>query len=300
MSGFEIAETTPDATAEEDISKPLPNEGPHSTFVRQVKKLGRDAALGRDSLPALVAAIAEAVETNALDPAPPKDGRYQVNGKPVSPAVYVFDIYMKEDGRKAVHDRSKKSNTAQASKIKQIIDACAKPNVNFREALVRAADARKGLFQQEAKLKPAFDSYLDMARAQIKKDSSLTDEEVEFFQHKKDVTRESNISKELEKAWRVLEKLLTGEGKSGVILPTADPRYDGVQSAYDNLLEAIRSEKPDFNVPKAPEAVEGEEEESEEVEGEEEEVELDGMGNPVDGGPPVEEPAVQPQVQAAE
>jgi hypothetical protein len=222
------------------------NESPFGTFVKNVRKCGREAALGRDSLPNLVGYIAEAVNSNALDPNEKFKGP---DNKEINAAAFIFNVYTQEEGKKSVHERSKLSQRAQVSKLNKVIAASAKPNVNFRGTLAKALEMRKSMYDRldKSTIKSAFDHYVSLSRAQLKKDADLTDAEIEK-EGMRGEAEAPTVHKELKGVYKKLKKLL--DTSKDVHIETEEVFYEDIVKMRDELLTIIRLEESDFDVPK--------------------------------------------------
>ena len=99
---------------------------------------------------------------------------------------YILEEYSNEEGRKLSHEHTAIGKKTAASKIQQVIKAAkqkapdGQPEFNFRGAIARAMEARNALLLQnsKAKLKPAFDTYVSIARTQLKNKTAVTDEDI--------------------------------------------------------------------------------------------------------------------------
>ena len=131
-------------------------------FFSDVRELGRESALGKDSLPRLALRIVRAVTNGIVGPDDMKAA---------------YDEYVTSESKKLVHTEGGKA--ANVSKLRQLATAAAMPTVDFEDVLTRACDQHKQMREEKLKPKSAYAAYVDVARAQIAAPTAdLTDEEI--------------------------------------------------------------------------------------------------------------------------
>ena len=194
--------TTPGPISDEKAK----NDRRLDDFFNDVRKFGRESGSGQDALPKLglrtIAAAADGIVT--LD----KD----TNGK--DDADRIFDTYSKEEGKKAVINRTNGSLRAQVSKTRQLIKVgqmtTCDPVVGS-ETLMRI---RGELMNEGHKVKSAFPALVDYARRQLDADAPLSDDELRELAAKPAPAGKS-VEEELQAILKRLERLITGESKAG-------------------------------------------------------------------------------------
>lgn len=179
-----------------------------SDFKSVVHELGRDAAAGKDSLPNLAIAFARAVADGVLEPGKDTSGK--------DAAARTFDWYATSEGKKAIHDRTETSVKAQVSKLRQIQNAAGNPKWDFVDILNRAITVRRDLKDNEIEVKPAYAAFVDVAREQLKHDDAMSDQMLDDVVRKGESSREVTLEGELKRAQKILDTLITGEGKHGL------------------------------------------------------------------------------------
>lgn len=103
------------------------------------------------------------------------------------------------------------SDKAQRSKQKQIAEMAKLPAIDAVELLNEVNDRRAMLIDGEAKVKPAYDSYVDVARAQLKQPlEQLTGEALDAIikkPEKKDTDTLAKLAEEYRRVYRINERM---------------------------------------------------------------------------------------------
>lgn len=181
------------------------NDTRYDDLIAQVEQLGAEAALGKDSLPKLAHAVVKASADGVID-ANAKDQ----NGYDAAHSIY--SKYAASEGSKALHEHTKGSAKAQISKLRQLINMGAMTTIDGVLVMQAAFETREELRGTDAKLKPAYAYYVDVAREQLKRDMPLTTEELEEIAIRNE-PKEKGVEDELKRACKILEDLVTGEGR---------------------------------------------------------------------------------------
>ncbi len=232
------------------------NEAREREFVNQIRRLGRESGAGREALPNLVVAIVDGINTGALNPS--KEFRNE-RGEKVAVEHWILEQYSNEEGKKLAHERTSLGKRTAASKIKQIIKAArqkapeGQPEFNFRGAIDRAIEVRASLVEKNSKanMKPAFDTYVSMARKQLKNKSHITDEDIAEAAVRK-AGYQNNFVMELKRMYSRLKKLLSNDEKVTVRISPDEEIYTGMEEVATTLEQAIQVYEPEFNKPAAP------------------------------------------------
>ena len=202
------------------------NDKRRSDLNRMVRKLGEEAALGKDSLPklahAVIAAAADGVITG-------------------SDAGAIYERYAAAESGKAIHEHSAGGLKANTSKLKQIIAMGEMTTIDPVSVMQAAYDARDAYIKETAeaqgedrpKFKSAYPYYVDVARSQLKSDQPLT---VDHFRELmvKPEPKQKDLETELKAIMNRLEGLVTGENKSGL-----QDEHDNTEAAFHLIKERV-------------------------------------------------------------
>jgi len=184
------------------------NDTRQADFHAFVREKGREAAMGKDALPALAIGFVRAIYDNV------EDASKDANGEDA--AVRMFKLYAASEGKKAFHDRSEGSQKAQISKFRQLQNAASNPKFDFVDVLNRAVTIRQTAIDDGIDVKSPFPAYVDVAREQLKMDDELDDAMIFAAVTKSEVTKEVTLEGQLKKAAKILEDIITGEKHPGV------------------------------------------------------------------------------------
>lgn len=166
----------------------------------QVREYGRDAAQGRDAKPKLALALVRAAFDNVIGP---------------DDAESIYNEYAMAESKKSIHDHSAGGIKANVSKLRQIISLGHLPAVDGVVLLDKVTDMRAELRAQEQKLKGAFDTFVDIARAQLKSpDTELDDDQIRDLCVKGETAPKDLIQKLAEDYKRIYKRIeeLTEQG----------------------------------------------------------------------------------------
>jgi hypothetical protein len=242
---------------ETNIHANQPNDTRLEDGVKFIRELGRDAALGKDSLPKLAFQFTKMAAEGVIDLEKkyegddmPKGGKYKYDD-----AEFLFNEYSKAEGKKAIHERSTGGLKANISKARQFVAFGMLTTCDPQDVLERAATVRKGMLADGAKVKSAYAAYVDVAREQQKLDTDMTNDQL------------AGVIAKPEKASPELRKILDGMYKRLEKLYTDG--IDGVQDMSDYVktaADAIRDRLAEIDAANQPDATD------EEVEAQAEEV----------------------------
>jgi endo-alpha-1,4-polygalactosaminidase (GH114 family) len=138
----------------------LSNDKRKADFMKQVGKFGEESALGRDALPKLAHAVVKAVADGILD-------INEKDDKGNDAAALVYEKYVSQETKKALHERSAAGKKANISKLRQLMQFGAMTTIDPVEQMQKAFDARENMIADDNKVKPAYPFYVDMARKQL-------------------------------------------------------------------------------------------------------------------------------------
>lgn len=129
-----------------------------------IRELGRDAANGGDAKAKLALKVVRAAHEGYIIS---KDSEV------------LYSEYITAQSKKAMHEHSTGGMKANISKLSTIISFGSLPSIDAPALLDKVIDIREGLRGGDEKLKAAFDTFLDVAKAQLKSsDEELSDDEL--------------------------------------------------------------------------------------------------------------------------
>lgn len=204
----------------------LKNDNRFSDLMKKVAKFGEESSLGRDSLPKLAHAVVQAAADGVLD-LETKDK----NGNDC--AVQIYEKYVTAESKKAIHEHSEGGKKANVSKLRQLIAVGCSTTVDAPDLMQRAFQAREAMQADDNKVKPAYPFYVEVAREQLKEKSALTDRQLERLACK-EAPKEKTIEGELKRALKILEDLVTGEGK------VDQDKNELTEAAYQAVKERLQ------------------------------------------------------------
>lgn len=188
----------------------LVNDNRLADGVKIIRELGRDAALGKDSLPKLAFQVTKMAQDGVIDLE--KKWQDPVDAsKMFDDAEYLFGEYAKAEGKKAIHERTAGGLKANVSKLRQLITFGVMTTIDPSSVLERAVKVRSEMIDQGEKVKAAYASYVDVARVQIaNSDDELTDEQLTAA-IRKPAAKDPEVEKILRGVYKKLENLISGE-----------------------------------------------------------------------------------------
>ncbi len=191
--------------------KTLTNDKRLEDGVKVIRELGRDSALGKDSLPKLAFKLTELAADGVIDlekkySEPTADG----GTRDYDDAEFLFTEYSKAEGKKAVHERSGGGLKANISKARQFIEFGSMTTCDPMDVLERAVKVRKTMQEAGTKTKSAYAAYVDVARFQKGIDVDATDEQLEGVIRKPEAAA-PEVEKILRGVMKKLEDLIAGE-----------------------------------------------------------------------------------------
>lgn len=186
----------------------LTNDKRLSDFMKQVTSLGNEAALGKDSLPKLAVAVVSMAADGVIDmDTKNKDGDDM--------AAIIYKRYADAEGKKAIHEHTNGGLKGNASKLRQLINLGLMVTVDAKAVIDDAVKARAEVAKGGEKVKSSYPFMVDVAREQLKGSTPLDMDELRDLS-RKDGPKEKTVEGELKRALKILDDLVTGEGKSGL------------------------------------------------------------------------------------
>lgn len=202
--------------------------------VKVIRELGRDAALGKDSLPKLAFQFTKMAAEGVIDLEKkyegddlPKGGKYKYDD-----AEFLFGEYSKAEGKKAIHERSSGGLKANVSKARQFVAFGMLTTCDPQNVLERAANVRKQMILDSHKVKSAYAAYVDVAREQQKLDADMSDDQLQTVLAKPEKSS-PELRKILDGMFKKLEKLYT-DGIDGI-----QDQSDYIKTAADAIRDRI-------------------------------------------------------------
>jgi hypothetical protein len=177
-------------------------------FMGRVREGGREEAMGKDSLPKLAVDFTRAIADGFLDVAKDSDGN--------DAAARVYNARLAANVKKQVHDHKQDSVKAQISKLRQIQNFAGNPKWDAVEVFNKTFTIRADHERDDLAVKSPYAAFVDVAREQLKYDDQLTDGQIGACVLATTKTKEVTLEGQLAKAHKILEDLITGEGKHGL------------------------------------------------------------------------------------
>lgn len=197
--------------AQNPIEAALKNDTRLDDAMKQVKKLGEEAASGKDSLPKLAVLLTRLANDGVID----LEKKYSVdngNGgkRTYDDAEAIFTRYAEAENKKAIHERSNGGLKANISKARQFVELGMMTAADGPKAIERAFDIRNKMLTDGDKVKSAYAAYVDVARAQKALDRDITDDELREAIRKREAASPEAL-KVLKGVMKKLEDLIAGE-----------------------------------------------------------------------------------------
>lgn len=186
----------------------LTNDKRKSDFMKQIGKLGEEAALGRDALPKLAHAVVKAVADGFID-------INEKDDKGNDAATLVYEKYTSMETKKALHERSAGGKKANISKLRQLMQMGAMTTIDPVEIMQNAYEAREAMIADDNKVKSSYAFYVDVARSQLTKTGPLGQRELEALAMK-DTPEPKELEKVLQSIYNKLEGLVSGENRDNL------------------------------------------------------------------------------------
>lgn len=144
-----------------NLSNSAALEDGRKNYLADVRELGRESALGKDSLPRLAMRTVEAAALGYIGE---------------DDAKQIYEDYLTAESKKLIHTDNGKA--ANASKLKSFIKMGLLP-VDAVDVIQRAADLHKEMRKDGLKPQPAYAAYVSVARAQLAAPhNDLSDDEI--------------------------------------------------------------------------------------------------------------------------
>jgi len=144
-----------------NLSNSAALEDGRKNYLADVRELGRESALGKDSLPRLAMRTVEAAALGYIGE---------------DDAKQIYEDYLTAESKKLIHTDNGKA--ANASKLKSFIKMGLLP-VDAVDVIQRAADLHKEMRKDGLKPQPAYAAYVSVARAQLAAPhTDLSDDEI--------------------------------------------------------------------------------------------------------------------------
>lgn len=179
-----------------------PNDTRREDFMAESRELGREMALGKDSLPKWAMKVARAAADGVISLQKNADGEDDI--------TIAYTDLMKAASKKAIHEHTTGGLKANISKARQIATAAQKPTADFVTTLDKVAEVRLEKLAAKEKVKPAYAAFVDAARTQNEQDDDLTDEQISEVVLKPEPSEQTE-EKILDRCAKALEDLVSGE-----------------------------------------------------------------------------------------
>lgn len=174
------------------------NDHRYDDLVKVVQGLGRDAAEGKDALPKLAHAVVRAAHEGVIDTQKDNDGN--------DGAARVYYKYAEQQSKRAIHEHSEGGVKANISKLRKLLEMGSMPIIDPVDVMNRAATIREDMRQNGEEMKPAYASYVDIAREQLNNPGKALDDD----ELKACISKSPRPDKTLEDELRSIHKKLDG------------------------------------------------------------------------------------------
>lgn len=182
----------------------LKNDKRFSDMMKVVKKFGEESSLGKDSLPKLAQYVVKNASEGVID-------TETKNAKGEDAATIIYEAYVRAESNKAIHEHT--GTRANVSKLRQLIKVGNMTGIDAIQLMQDAFDAREAMAADDNKVKPAYPFYVEVARAQLEAPNAQIEKRALERMACKEEPKEKTIEGELKRAYKILEDLVTGEGK---------------------------------------------------------------------------------------
>lgn len=180
------------------------NDTRYDDLVKEVAALGRDAASGKDSLPKLAHRLVRAAHEGVISTQVGQDG--------LDDAHRLYTSYAEKQSKTAIHEHTAGGFKANVSKMRKLIEMGSMPIIDPVDVMNRTVGIRQKMQEADEATKPAYASYVDVAREQLANPGrALTDDEIKGV-CAKPAPAEKTVDKILKDCHKKLERLITGEG----------------------------------------------------------------------------------------
>lgn len=207
----------------------LKNDKRFSEAMKQIRKFGEESSLGKDALPKLAMYVVRLAADGVID-------AETKNAKGDDAAQMIYDAYVKSESVKAIHEHT--GTRANVSKLRQLIKLGGLTSIEPVELMQDAMDAREAMQADDNKVKPAYPFYVEVARAQLEAPAKKLERRVLERMVCKEEPKEKTVEGELKRAMKILEDLVTGEGKAP---KDPDELTDAAFQAVRDRLHKIES-----------------------------------------------------------
>lgn len=179
----------------------LVNDTRFEDLIKRARALGTESVKGEASKPNHALELVRGIADDVLDTQDKIDEH--------------FDVYMdsrtKAVAKNPLLQGNSGSDKAQRSKQKQIAEMAKLPAIDAVELLAEVNDRRAALIAGEVKVKPAYDSYVDVARAQLKQPlEQITGDALDAIIKKAEAKEKDTLAKlaeEYKRVYRLNEKM---------------------------------------------------------------------------------------------
>ncbi len=202
----------------------LKNDKRFADMMKLVRKFGEESSLGKDSLPKLAQYVVQKAAEGVLD-------TETKNAKGEDQATIIYEAYVRAESNKAIHEHS--GTRANASKLRQLIKVGNMTGIDAVQLMQDAFDAREAMQADDNKVKPAYPFYVEVARAQLEAPNAQIERRSLERMACKEEPKEKTIEGELRRAMKILEDLVTGEGK------VAQDKDEITEAAYNAVKDRV-------------------------------------------------------------
>jgi len=197
-------------------------------LMKDVRQFGREQALGEDAKAKFALRVTRASADGIID-LEKKHGKDPKTAKDDIDVLY--KEYVDQYSSKSLHEH--KGIVQKTSEMRVFVKFGAMTTCDPVTVLNRAVILRNELAKGDTKVKSAFPSYLNVARAQLDSDQPLTDDQIRECVVPGEPA-EKTLEKELGRIAKALEAIITGENKAGLKCQS-----ENVIAAHDAITREI-------------------------------------------------------------
>lgn len=183
-----------------------------------IRELGRESGLGRDAREKLAIALSRAAYQGIIGTDDVPD---------------MVEEYINAESKKLIHNHSANGRKVMESKCRQIVAVSAVEKYDFPNTLEQACEIRKTLRQNEdTKIKPGFESYVELARLVKDKKEPLSESEITNAMLKPEPADKSELDRMVDEYKRLYSLANGTKDRPGI--PSVEPVLEAMRAAIED------------------------------------------------------------------
>jgi len=220
----------------------IPNDTRYEDAIKRARALGTESVKGEASKPNHALDLVRQIVDGVFDTQEKIDEH--------------FDVYMdsrtKAISKNPLLQGNANSDKAQKSKQKQIAEMAKLPAIDAVELLAEVNDRRAALIAGEVKVKPAYDAYVDVARAQLKQPlEQITGEALDKIISKAEPKEKDTLAKlaeEYKRVYKIAEKMADDMLDTSHIEQARDAIADAITALDGDVPSMTKASKKEDEV----------------------------------------------------